>query len=225
MNEKLNTPAESGLRFFGSISGTISHELKNVLAIINENAGLLEDLALLAGRGTALDPERLISIATKVKNQVERGGGILKNLNQFSHSLDETFRAVELNETIELFLKLTERFAAMRGVAVKARYAPDPLQVRTAPFYLINLLWLCLDFALNAAGADNLVEITADKTAAGAQIRFGRLEKLTELAGGAHPAQLGAGLLDLLGAELLLDTANRELVVALASNRGVISCR
>jgi len=218
MKDQPNTPAESGLRFFGSISGTISHELKNVLAIINENAGLLEDLALLAGRGTALDPERLISIATKVKNLVERGGGILKNLNQFAHSLDE--RAVELNEIIELFLKLTERFAAMRGVAVKARYAPDRFQVRTAPFYLINLLWLCLDFALNAAGADNLVEITAEKTAAGAQIRFGRLEKLTELAGVAHPAQVGAGLLDLLGAELLLDAANRELVVALASNRG-----
>ena len=220
MKDYQNTPAESGLRFFGSMSATISHELKNVLAIINENAGLLEDLALLADRGTAPNPERLIAIATKVKNQVNRGGGILKNLNRFAHSLDETFTAVELNEIVGQFLNLTERLAAMRGVAVKARYAPDPFQVRTAPFYLINLLWLCLDFALNAAGTDNLVEITVDKTAAGAQIRFGRLEKLSELAAGAQPAKLGKDLLDLLGAELLLNAANRELVVALASNRG-----
>ena len=220
MKNQPNTPAESGLRFFGSISAMISHELKNVLAIINENAGLLEDLALLADRGTAPNPERLILIASKVKNQVDRGGGILKNLNQFAHSLDETFRAVDLNEVIELFLKLTERLAAMRGVAVEAKYAPEPLRVSTAPFYLINLLWMCLDFALNAAGADNFVEITVDKNAAGAQIRFGRLERLTELAGGAHPAQLGTDLLDLLGAALLINAGNRELVVALGSNRG-----
>jgi C4-dicarboxylate-specific signal transduction histidine kinase len=220
MKDHSNTPAESGLRFFGSISATISHELKNVLAIINENAGLLEDIALIAGQGTAPNPERLISIATKVKNQVDRGDGILKNLNRFAHSLDETFRAVELNEIIELFLKLTERLSTMRGVAVKAGYAPDPFRVNTAPFYLINLLWMCLDFALNAVGEDKLVEIAVSKTAAGAQIRFGRLAKLTEPAGGAFPAGCDADLLDLLGAEILFNAANRELLVTLAANRG-----
>jgi hypothetical protein len=39
MGEKqTNTPAEEGLKFFGRISTSISHELKNALAIINENA-------------------------------------------------------------------------------------------------------------------------------------------------------------------------------------------
>jgi C4-dicarboxylate-specific signal transduction histidine kinase len=220
MKDKLNTPAESGLRFFGSISAAISHELKNVLAIINENAGLLEDVALIADQGTAPSPQRLISIATKVKNQVERGDGILKNMNRFAHSLDETSRTVELNEIVELLLKLAERLAAMRGAAIKARYAPDPFQVKTAPFYLIHLLWVCLEFALKAAGEDNIVEIAVDKTAVGARIRFGRLKNLTELAEAAFPAQRDVDLLSLLGAELLLNAANQELVVALSANRG-----
>jgi len=224
MKDKPNTPAENGLRFFCSISAAISHDLKNVLAIINENAGLLEDLALLADQGTAPNPQRLISIATKVKNQVDRGDNILKNMNRFAHSLDNTFMAVELNEVVELLLKLTEKLAAMREVAVEARYAPDPFQVKTAPFYLIHLLWACLDYALQAAGEDKVVEIAVDKTAAGAQIRFGRLENLADLAEGGFPEQLGADLLDLVGAELLVNAAHRELVVALASNRGVISC-
>ena len=39
-----NRVQDGGLFFFGKMSASISHELKNVLAIINENAGLAEDL-------------------------------------------------------------------------------------------------------------------------------------------------------------------------------------
>ena len=35
-----------GIQFFGKMAASISHEIKNVLAIINENAGLLEDICL-----------------------------------------------------------------------------------------------------------------------------------------------------------------------------------
>ncbi len=34
---------------FSRISAAVSHEIKNTLSIINENAGLLSDLALMAG--------------------------------------------------------------------------------------------------------------------------------------------------------------------------------
>ena len=49
---------EEGLRFFGTMTASISHELKNALSIINEGAGLLEDLAAMSARGMALDPAR-----------------------------------------------------------------------------------------------------------------------------------------------------------------------
>ena len=41
------------LRYFGQVSASISHELKNVLAILNENAGLLQDYAAMAEQGIA----------------------------------------------------------------------------------------------------------------------------------------------------------------------------
>ena len=219
MNDKLNTVGETGLRFFGSISAALSHELKNVLAIINENAGLLEDLALMADRGIATDPARLKLIAVKVQNQVSRGDGILKNLNRFAHSIDKTFRAVELNEIIELFLALSERYAAMHSVAIKAKHSENRVRIKTAPFFLICLLRECLDFAVEASGESKSVEVTAQKTADGAQIRFGRLEGLKEVSRGVFPAERSADLLNLLGAKVLLNAANRELVVTLAGNR------
>ena len=54
MSAKLEIVTESGLQFFGKMTASISHEIKNVLAIINENAGLLEDLALMADRGAEI---------------------------------------------------------------------------------------------------------------------------------------------------------------------------
>jgi hypothetical protein len=41
------------------MTASISHEIKNVMAIINESAGLLEDYSLMAEKGMPIDPERL----------------------------------------------------------------------------------------------------------------------------------------------------------------------
>ena len=37
--------AREEMRFFGSVSAAISHEINNRFAVINEKAGLLQDLA------------------------------------------------------------------------------------------------------------------------------------------------------------------------------------
>ena len=38
------TTEYEGLRFFGKVNASISHEIRNALAVINENAGLIKDL-------------------------------------------------------------------------------------------------------------------------------------------------------------------------------------
>ena len=96
MGKKPEITEMAGLQFFGQISASISHELKNVLAIINENAGLLEDLALMADRGKPIDPERLIKMAATVKRQIGRADGIIKNMNRFAHSADHPVETVDV---------------------------------------------------------------------------------------------------------------------------------
>ncbi|MEE4112297.1 MAG: hypothetical protein V2I40_05740, partial [Desulfobacteraceae bacterium] len=49
------------LAFFGKVNASISHELKNVMAIISETAGLLGDLSEMARGGGSVDPDMLIS--------------------------------------------------------------------------------------------------------------------------------------------------------------------
>ncbi len=220
MKRKSDTVAETGLQFFGKMTASISHEIKNVLAIINENAGLLEDFTLMADRGMPIDSGRLKKLSRSVMDQIRRADTIVKNLNRFAHSADDAFKSVDVNDTLGLTVVLSHRFASMRSVVLDLTLSETPVPISTRPFWLMNLNWRCLDFAMDATGESKTVAISAQKTAGGAQIRFGRLEGLTQASADAFLAQRDALLLDLLGAELQVNPANHELVIALAADAG-----
>jgi C4-dicarboxylate-specific signal transduction histidine kinase len=204
-------PDLMGLQFFGIMSASISHEIKNALAVINENAGLLEDLIGLAERGRPLDLARLKKLATSVSNQIQRADGIVINMNQFAHSIDEPFAAADVNEILKLTAALSGRFAAMKRVAFDTNLDSSPMMLTTSPFFLMNLLWFCLDFAMGAAGEKGTVGLDVEKTEGSALIRFRGLEELGRTPPDTFPAEREKKLLALLKAELAVDAGNREI--------------
>ena len=217
MSAKVETIAETGLQFFGQMTGSISHEIKNVLAIINENAGLLEDFAFMLDRGATIEPQRMKNISQAVMKQVRRADTIVKNMNRLAHSVDESIKIIDLNDILELLVALSDRFASTRGVAVQSKRNQEPLTLRTAPFFLINLLWLCLDFAMGATGEAKIVELVPRKTVAGIQVFFKGLEDLAGVSLKLLQAELDKGLTELTKAELEVDMENREMVVTIAA--------
>ena len=220
MGYKPDIITETGLQFFGSISASISHELKNVLAIVNENAGLLEDFTLMADRGKPIDPARLKIMAAAVKRQVVRADEILNNMNRFAHSIDQTTLAIDLDQIFELFIALTARFAAMRGVRVDLQLPASPLTIPTAPYYLMNLLWLCLDFSMSASGDEKRVELVVKETENSVQIRFQRLPGLSAALLETFPSDREKNLLALLEAALTAEPENEEVVLRLSKITG-----
>jgi C4-dicarboxylate-specific signal transduction histidine kinase len=218
MSVKLEIVTESGLQFFGKMTASISHEIKNVLAIINENAGLLEDLVFMAEGGAEIEPQRLENMSRAVMKQVSRADGIMKNMNRLAHSVDESIKRIDLNNLLELLVALANRFASTRGVGIELKRNEDPLKLRTSPFFLMNLLWLCLDFAMDAAGEDKIVELVSRKTETGIGVFFKRLGGLAGAPLKPFPAGSEKGLCDLLGAEVELNAANQEIVVRIAED-------
>jgi signal transduction histidine kinase len=218
MRAKLETVTETGLQFFGKMMASISHEIKNVLAVINENAGLLEDLVRMADRGAAIEPQRLKNMSQTVMKQVSRADAIAKNMNRLAHSVDESISTVDLNDILELLVALSHRFASTRDVVVQPIPNEGPLTLRTAPFFLMNLLWLCLDFAMDAAAEDKIVELVTLKTDAGVQVFFKGLGGLAGAALKPFPAEHEKGLCDLLGVELEVSTDNQEIVARIAED-------
>ncbi|MEE4266094.1 MAG: hypothetical protein V2I56_25635 [Desulfobacteraceae bacterium] len=207
--------AKTGLQFYGRISASISHELKNVLAIVNENAGLLEDLTLMADRGQPIIPARLRKMAETVKKQIGRADEILKNMNRFAHSSDEAVAEVDLNQTLELFMALTERFRTMRGFEADLQLSANPLIIVTAPFFLMNLLWLCLDLSISAGGEGKRIDLVVEATEKRVHIRFRQLSGLTEELLETFPADREKNLLALLNADLTGEPAGGEIILRL----------
>ena len=218
MGEKPEIMAETGLQFFGQISASISHEIKNVLAIINENAGLLEDFTLMADRGIPIDPARLKAMAEAVKKQIGRADGIIKNMNRFAHSIDQAITTVDLAQTIELVITLTARLAAMRGVEVALQLPEYPVKLQTAPFFLMNLLWLCLDFSMSASGDDKQVELVVEAAENSIRIRYRRLTGLAEALLETFPSDREKNLLAVLKADLTAELEREEILLRLSKN-------
>ncbi len=219
MDDKVNQIGETGLQFFGKMTASTSHEIKNALAIINENAGLLEDLTLMASQGKPLDPARLKKMATVVKKQIERADGIIKNMNRFAHSIDETVSEVDLNSMIELFMNLTARFAAMRGITVTQHLPAKPLAITTAQFYLMNLLWLCLEFAMSASGDEKQVELVFEEKGNSVLIRFRKLTGFSKALSVTFPSHRELDLATVLNAVLTADSDREEVVLQLSKKK------
>jgi len=206
---------KEGLRFFGKMSASISHEIKNVLAIINENVGLLEDFTLMAEKGRPIDMERFKTVAGKIRSQVGRADGIVKNLNRFAHSADHFSGEIDLNESLGFVVALSERSAAMANVSFEHMETGRTVPLNTTPFFLQNLLWLCLHFAIEVANEDKKVHLLVEKMENGARIRFSNLRSTEKMPEDLFPSQKEKALLNALGAQISLDEAEGELILLL----------
>ncbi|MCL2457758.1 MAG: hypothetical protein FWF31_02715 [Desulfobulbus sp.] len=153
-----------GLSFFGSMTASISHELKNALAIINENAGLLGDLVVLSEKGRPLDPERMKTISENIRRRVQSADDIVRRLNRFAHSANQPVVSAGIRDIFACMVALSERLATMKGVSLAL--APfDEIEVQTLPFVIENLLWICLKNIFLLAGAEQRVVLGACREA------------------------------------------------------------
>lgn len=215
MNRQIGTEMETGLRFFGKMTASISHEIKNVMAIINESAGLLEDYSLMAEKGIPIDPERLKAVSDRVAAQIRRAECITTNMNSLAHSVDGFQRSVDIEETMKLAVGLAQRLADMRSVTLELTLPSDVPTVITSPFHLQNLIWQVLDFAMDVSGAGKTVGLFFETDRESVKIRFAGLEGITNLPQSAFPTKKETALLEILGATIHQDVNAREIHVVL----------
>jgi signal transduction histidine kinase len=212
MNDQHDDADTLGLHFFGSMTASISHELKNALAIINENGGLLGDLAMLMEKGRPLEPERLKTLSGNIRRQVQRADDIIRRLNRFAHSAQEPAATSDVREIFEFTIALAARLATMKGVTMTIAPGP-PVQFETRLFQLENLLWLCLKHLFVLTEGNQTVEFAVAD--AGAEVliglRFGEGLPVEEI--GARVMREGQSLLTVFQAELQVDASLLQLKI------------
>jgi signal transduction histidine kinase len=138
--------------FMGKVTASMTHELRNVFAAINETAGLMEDILMLSKDVTvqphALIPEKL----AKIKALVDRGVKLTGTLNALAHAPDESLSLIDLKETVERVISFSERLAAFKGVFPEVSPEARPAFVTTNPLRIQMVLFDCVGLFMEIAG-------------------------------------------------------------------------
>lgn len=158
MNDALNYMNTEGLKFFGKVNAGISHELKNILAIISETAGFLNDLTELAKQGKELKLSLLENCSNSIAEEIQRGFTTIKQMNRFSHSVDVPVMEVDLMEILDLMAGLSGFLSFAGNVRIENKCA-DIKPIRTCPFLLQNLIYRILCFAYESAGPTDEIRL------------------------------------------------------------------
>ncbi len=174
-SDRWKSVSEESLRFFGEMSASVSHEIRNKLAVINEKAGLVQDIVLGLKSGRSIDPDRLEVQAGKIIDQIRQANQIVGALNRLAHSVDASRSRIDLASLIGLVVQLYGRKAAQAEITIKAAVSADSVSVITSPFLLQDLIGACIDAALPRVDDSRIMTITAESSADGAMIRFQHL--------------------------------------------------
>ncbi|WP_300157288.1 PAS domain-containing sensor histidine kinase [Solidesulfovibrio sp.] len=106
----------------GRLAAGVAHEINNPLAIINEKAGLMQDLIRFSKEPPP--PERVSGLVDSILASVERAGAITKRLLSFARHLEVHIEAVNLRKVAEEVLSFLTKEAEYRRISVDV--AADP---------------------------------------------------------------------------------------------------
>jgi C4-dicarboxylate-specific signal transduction histidine kinase len=152
--------AES-LKFIGKVNASISHELKNILAVISETAGFLGDLTESAKRGRPLEFETLSSCSDAIVKEVQRGFAAIRQMNKFAHSVDDPVKRTGLADVVELMVELS-KFLSYAGKIRFDRANGAEIEVFTSPFLLQDVVYRTLLTAFRAVGPEGEFGISVE---------------------------------------------------------------
>lgn len=150
-------PALEELAFFGKLAASFTHELNNVLAIIDQNTGLLEDLADMATGDKPVDPAKIRKTAGTMDKHMDRGRRLVKSFNRFAHSADAPVMEFELGEALDIIALLSERLARRESKEIRVEPPPSAQALAMSPFLFYMTIFGGIGFFMRAEGEGEIV--------------------------------------------------------------------
>jgi signal transduction histidine kinase len=168
---------EPGLAFFGRILAGQTHELTNVLNVINELTGLEGDI--LAGVSPPAPPvEKLQRIVDKVRQQLVRGDALLRSLNRFAHSVDSPVAVFDLREALEQIIALAQRSARLARTELTPDFPAHSQSLETSPFGFQHAVFRCIELALAGSVQQRRIMVGFRLLDAGVQVTISSVDPM-----------------------------------------------
>jgi hypothetical protein len=163
------------LAFFGKIAAGVTHELKNVLAVINESNGLMADLLAMLREAPFPNREKFQRSVKKIEEQVRRGVEITSRFNRFAHSMDRPLGDIDLNSIVTQTISLAERMAALRNVELQGAVCDFPIMLCTSAFRVQMALTMAIEAFIKCMSGSGsiLIKVKDDPGAPRLDFYFG----------------------------------------------------
>lgn len=151
------------LAFFGAVTASVSHELNNVISIIDQTAGLIEDMIAGEERGVPISIERLGTASATVRRQTGRGLDIIHKLNRFAHSADLPLVEFDINEVLTNLVGLTQRLASLKRSELEFKPTAEAVKITGNPFLLQQILFSAIRLVLTVVEPNDKIVLSAGK--------------------------------------------------------------
>jgi two-component system NtrC family sensor kinase len=112
------------LASIGRLAAGVAHEINNPMAIINEKAGLMEDL--LERTPEFERKEKFLQLTASIRSSVERCSSITHRLLGFARRMDVEIELIDVNEVLKEVFSFLEREAFHRSIRVQLALGDVP---------------------------------------------------------------------------------------------------
>ena len=150
--------------FMGRMTAGTTHELRNVLAVVKESAGLIEDLVAASRQRGPLSPEKLLQATRRIDAQVGRGAELLTSLNRVAHGLDQPSEQLELRTHAGHVVALYQRFAHQRRIRLALAPAGAERWIEASALALQMAIGAALDCSLGQVPDGSMVDVDVGGT-------------------------------------------------------------
>lgn len=161
---------ERELAFFGEVTASVSHELNNAIAIIEQTSGLLEDLIAAGDPDASIPKKKLQTIVDRVGKQTKRGAMIVRRLNAFAHSVESTKREIELQDLSQCVIALSHRMAERKRTELVARPTDRRIVITANSFRVQEALYLSIQKSVSILPEGSRIEVGTGEDGATAWI-------------------------------------------------------
>jgi len=151
----------------GRLAAGVGHEINNPLAIINEKAGLIKDLA---GFTTEAFPqrERIVGNLDSILHSVERCRAITHRLLGFARRMDVEREPIELDELLEQVLSFLETEAMHRNVSIERNFPEERITIDSDRGQLQQVFLNILNNAFEATPDGGTISLGLQRDGSGA---------------------------------------------------------
>ena len=149
------------LASLGRIAAGVAHEINNPLAIINEKAGLMQDLLQLSD--DFQHKEKFLAQIEGIVNSINRCRTITHRLLGFARRIEVTIEPFELNEAIRETVTFLQNDVLSKMVRIDLNLAGDMPEIRSDKIQLEQVFLNLIKNAIDAVADGGLISISTSR--------------------------------------------------------------